>query len=355
VITSDADLLDDLLRLAAAASVEVTVAPDAAAATLDWAAAPLVVIGADVIRSIASHRLPRRTGVVLVARGGIASSSSGLTEQNAAWSAVELVGAEHLAVLPDAEAWLVERFADGAAAGGPAPVVAVLGGSGGVGASTLATALAVTARRQGLDTLLVDGDPLGGGVDVMLGWEGVDGLRWPDLAHVRGRVSPPALVGALPGDGSLAVLSFDRSHMDAVPSAAMAAAIDAGRRGRDIVVVDLPRRFDDASVLALTSADRCYLVARADVRACAAAASVATLARRHCPALAVVVRETVPGGLRPHDVAEALDAPLAGALPPERAAARAGRATSARRGRGPLVELCRSLLTDFSKPRRAAA
>ena len=66
--------------------------------------------------------------------------------------------------------------------------------------------------------------------------------------------------------------------------------LDAGRRGRDLVIVDLPRRLDDASLLALGTADRGYLVVPAELRACAAAARVATVAGPHCPSLAAVVR-----------------------------------------------------------------
>src|SRR5262249_57553694 len=50
-------------------------------------------------------------------------------------------------------------------------VVVVLGGRGGAGASVLAAGLAVTAARAGLQTVLVDADPLGGGVDLAVGWD----------------------------------------------------------------------------------------------------------------------------------------------------------------------------------------
>jgi hypothetical protein len=45
VLTGDPDLLDDLLRLAAAGGSEVDVAPDPAAARPRYSVAPLVVIG----------------------------------------------------------------------------------------------------------------------------------------------------------------------------------------------------------------------------------------------------------------------------------------------------------------------
>ena len=342
VVTTDPLLLDDLLRLAAAGSAEVSVAVDATAAAPGWATAPFVLLGADAAPQCVLADLSARTCVILVARG---------SDTEPPWEYAEALRAEQVAVLPTAEAWLVDRFADHAS-GNPTRgrVVAVLGGRGGAGASVLATALAVTARRRGLDTLLVDADPFGGGVDLVLGWERMRGLRWPDLVDARGRVNPPALVSALPGDGSLAALSFDRSELNGVPVEAMAAALDAGRRGRDLVVVDLPRRFDDPSLMALTAADRAYLVVPAELRACAAARRVAAVAAIHCPALAVVVRGPAPGGIDAEAIAQALDLPLAGILSPEPGLVRAldRGAPPGGTGRGPLAELCRLLLTDIS-------
>jgi secretion/DNA translocation related CpaE-like protein len=348
IITGDAELLDDLLRLAAAGSSDVTVAHDAVAALDEWSAAAFVVIGADCLAELARLRPSPRTGVILVAGRGWPEPP---------WALAEAARAEHVAVLPDAEAWLVDQFADHVA-GDPARarVVAIVGGSGGAGASVLATALAVTARRKGLETLLIDGDPLGGGVDLVLGWERMQGLRWPELVDARGRVNPPALVSALPGEGSLAVLSFGRTDLSGAPAPAMAAALDAGRRGRDLVVVDLPRWLDDASLMALTAADRCYLVVPAEIRACAAAERVSTVVGRHCPSIAVVVRAVVPGGIPPKEVAEALSLPLAGVMAQEPRLVRSwqiGR-PPARSGRGPLAELCRELLVELTPRRRAA-
>jgi secretion/DNA translocation related CpaE-like protein len=348
-VTSDRSLLDDLLRLAAAGSVEVTVAPDPELARSDWSSAPFVLVGADSLARCAASGLSNRTAVILVTRAG---------RPEPPWRSADSLRIEHVVVLPEAETWLVDRFAD-YAAGNPdrARVVALVGGSGGAGASVLATALAVTARRRSLDTLLIDGDPLGGGVDLALGWERMQGLRWPELLDASGRVNPPALVEALPGEGSLAVLSFDRTVLTGVPPEAMAAALDAGRRGRDLVVVDLPRRFDEASLLALTVAERCYVVVQAELRSCAAAQRIVAEAGRHCPAMALVVRLLEPGGLRPSEIAEALDLPLAGVLTPEPRLTRA-MATGyapARTGRGPLAELCRLLLVDLAPRRRAAA
>lgn len=348
VVTTDPVLLDDLLRLAAAGGAEVEVAPDPAAARPRWNGAPLVTVGADQAAACLRARLPRRPRVVLVGRAG---------QDDPPWNLAELLGAEHVAMLPAAEPWLVDRFADavgdgadGGAAGGGARVVGVIGGRGGAGASVLAGALAVTAARAGLRTLLVDADPLGGGLDLVLGWEEVDGLRWPALAGADGRVDVLALVRALPSRGDLVALCWDRGDLLRLPSEAMAATMDAARRGRDVVVVDLPRWLDEPAAVALQSADQAFLIVPAELRATAAAARVVAHANQYCGNLSLIVRGPAPGGLKATEIAQALDLPLAGTLRPEPSLVRGlerGEAPASG-GRGPLAVLCRRLIAEVT-------
>jgi secretion/DNA translocation related CpaE-like protein len=348
VVTGDPDLLDDLLRLAAAGGTDVDVAADPAAARPRFAAAPLVLIGADQAEACLRARLPRRPRIVVVGRIAVADPP---------WEVAELLGAEHVAVLPAAEPWLVDRFVTPVPPSSTGRVLAVIGGRGGAGASILAGGLAVTAVRAGLRTLLVDADPLGGGLDLVLGWEQVDGLRWPALAGTGGRVDPPALLRALPHRGDLVLLSFDREDLVSVPGEAMAATLDAARLGRDMIITDLPRRLDDAATLALQSADRAVLVVPAELRATAAAARVAATMALHCDDLAIVVRGPAPGRLRAREIARVLGLPLAGSLRPEPglcAALERGEAPAAD-GRGPLAELCRQLINDLSTGHRGSA
>lgn len=350
VVTGDPGLLDDLLRLAAAGGTDVEVAPDPAAARARYAAAPLVLIGADQAEPCLRARLPRRPRVIIVGQSPTVE---------AAWDVAELLGAEHVAVLPTAEPWLVDRFADRLDPHSAGQVLAIIGGRGGAGASILAGGLAVTAVSTGLRTLLVDADPLGGGLDLVLGWEQVDGLRWPALMNAGGRVDPPALLQALPHRGDLVLLSFARDpagpaepadSMLSVPGEAMAATLDAARRGRDVIIVDLPRHLDDAAALALQAADRTILVVPAELRATAAAARVAAMVSLHCDDLALVVRGPAPGRLKAREVARALGLPLAGSLRPESSLCQAlerGEAPAAA-GHGPLAELCRRLIADLT-------
>jgi len=274
------------------------------------------------------------------------------------WQRAVELGAEHVVFLPDAETWLIDRLARAADDTGPEAVtVCVLGGRGGAGASTLAAALAVTALRRGLRAMLIDGDPLGGGIDMVLGGEGADGLRWPDLASARGRVNPGALTDALPTVNDLTVLSWDRGDTVTIPPEAMRAVLDAARRGRDLIVVDLPRRPDEAAQEALASCALALLVVPAEVRAAAGAARVAALAGRFAPELRVVVRGPAPAGLSAESVADAVGLPLAGHMraEPGIAAALERGEPPARRGRGPLAEFCTEFLDALIPSQRSAA
>src|SRR4051812_19306479 len=88
---------------------------------------------------------------------------------------------------------------------GTAQVLGVVGGSGGVGASAFAAVLAAVAG----ESLLVDVDAAGGGVDVLLGIEAVDGARWSDLHLAGGRLDASVLLAGLPRWGPCAVLAAD--------------------------------------------------------------------------------------------------------------------------------------------------
>lgn len=343
VVTGDDRLLDDLLRLAAAGGVEVDVATDPVAARGRYPSAPLVVVGVDQAGGLIRAKLPRQGDVVLVTRSG--------QEDPDPWQQAEQLGAGHVAMLPAAETWLVERFAACLRQRPPAPVIGVIGGRGGAGASILATGLAVTAAEVGHRALLVDADPWGAGLDLVLGWEDDQGPRWPELAQTSGRVDAAALVGALPGRGELAVLSFDRRELPSAPPEAMSAVLAAGRAARELVVVDLPRQPDPAAEVALQTADEVLLVVPAELRAVTAAAKVAAAATRHCARLSLIVRGPAPGRLSAAEIAEALRLPLAGTLRPELglpAMLEGGMAPTVT-GRGPLALLCRRLVDEWCR------
>jgi secretion/DNA translocation related CpaE-like protein len=170
-------------------------------------------------------------------------------------------------------------------------------------------------------------------------------------------VDAPHLVGALPRQGELAVLAWDRGDELTVASEAMSAALDAGRTERDLVVVDLPRHLDDAAVLALAVADRVLLLVPAELRACAAAARVAAAVTRHTETLELVVRGPAPGRLKAREIARALGLPLVGTLrvEPDLARALERGAPPASTGKGPLAALCRRIVAELDLRGRVAS
>ena len=118
------------------------------------------------------------------------------------------------------------RCADEAAGMTSTPLLtAVVGASGGLGASTLALAVGRRLAATGPPAVVVDLDLLRGGLEVTAGVEHLPGRRWDDLRHVRGRVPPDALVSVLPGEEGCAVLSARGGAPPGVPE-------DGGARRR---------------------------------------------------------------------------------------------------------------------------
>jgi secretion/DNA translocation related CpaE-like protein len=344
-VLSDEPLLDQILQLAAVAGCEVDRVPDVVAARRRWGEAPLILLDGPAVAACAGAGLPRRQDVVVVCTG---------EPPPQVWQTALSLGAEQVLSLPDGESWLLSAFADAtdrpAATAGR--VVSIIGGRGGAGASVLATAVAIAALRAGNGALLVDGDPLGGGLDLVLGAEVEAGLRWPDLHIQGGRVPASALRSALPGlsagSARLAIVSCDRDGPGPEPDA-MAAVIDAGRRAGDMVVCDLPRHPSPAADAATDRTDLAVLVVPAEIRACAAARRVASALQGRGVRLRTLVRGPAPGGLQADDVARAVGAPLLTAVRPE-----PGLCGSLERGglrprsRGPLAAAARAVLADLT-------
>jgi secretion/DNA translocation related CpaE-like protein len=345
-VLDDPVLSEHLRRQLDDIGLRAEVIPDPETARWPYMAATLVLVGHELAEPFADLGLPRRTGVFLATLDEHLESAGPLARR---------IGAERVLRLPYDEIDLYEVLSsatDRVGLGqvtGRGKMLAVLGGRGGAGASVLAAGLSVTAVREGLSAMLIDADPLGGGVDLVLGWEDVRGIRWPDLVDIAGPIDPPDLVGALPRRGDLSVLSCSRDDIAGLSPETMALALEAGRARRDLVVVDLPRRIDDSASVVLGAADRVLLVVPAEVRACAAATRVAAAASVHTDALSVVVRGPSPGRLRTREVARALKLPLAGALRAETGLPHLLEKgmPPAGTGRGPLAELCRKLIVDL--------
>lgn len=285
VITRDASLLDEVLRLAAAAGVTPRVCRGATEALAAWSAAPLVLLGADVAREMAALRPGRRDAAHVVATGPVRDDLFALALA---------VGAESVAELPRSEAWLVEVLTD---AGDRAPslgrVVAVVGGSGGAGATTFACALGQVGARRG-SAILVDLDPLGPGLDRVLGLEQRDGVRWDALQQTTGRLSARSLHDAVPRRDGLGVLTWPPGPNGSAQPFAVREALSAAGRGHDLVVVDLPRSTDALVVEVVARCDLLLVVTLPTVSGVAAAGRLAARLRGATPTRLVVRGHGVP-------------------------------------------------------------
>jgi secretion/DNA translocation related CpaE-like protein len=303
LITRDDLLLDDLLRLAAAAGVSLDVAHDASSGLRGWTAASVVLLGADLASRVAEQQPPRRDSVHVVGHGPV----DGEVFRSALGA-----GALDVIELPSAEAWLVELLSDAvdAAEGTPgrAHTVGVVAGSGGAGATTFACALGLTAAAD-RRAMLVDLDPLGPGVDRVVGLDPGHGVRWDALVSSQGRLGSRSLRAALPAKDGLAVLTWEVGSPADLDAASVREVLSAAQRGNDLVVADLPRTVDDVTAEMLARCDRVLLVVEPSVAGVAAAGKVASAFRPLNERLGLVVRDG-PSAADPGQVADVLRLPI---------------------------------------------
>jgi secretion/DNA translocation related CpaE-like protein len=340
LVTADPGLAADVHRLAAAGGTPVDMVGDVSEARVRWSAAPLVLVGADVLAALATISPSRRGRVHVVARGRL---------PDAAFREALAVGAESVAELPGAEAWLVETLTDAADGSGDAGrVVGVVGGCGGAGATTFATALAMAAACAVHPVTLVDADPLGVGIERVAGVE-EDGPGWASLLESAGRLGSRALRAALPQRDGLAVLGWGHGDRPELDPLVAREAVSAARRGCRLVVVDLPRYVGAATAELLARCDDVVLVVPAHVDAVAASARVVAGVVPQVPAAHLVTRG---GALDAEQVAEVLGVPLAAAMGDQRRLAEAvelGLGPMPSR-RGPLARAVRATLRHLDVP-----
>jgi secretion/DNA translocation related CpaE-like protein len=198
------------------------------------------------------------------------------------------------------------------------PVIGVLAGCGGAGASVLAAVLAgLLAERDG-HAFLIDCDPFGGGIDVLLGCERQPGPRWGQVRLRGGPLDPVTLRQSLPRWQRVSFLAADSAQPldpDAVDQLIGAAA------SMSPVLLDLPRQLSAAGRVALDRCQQVVLVTAAEVRAVTASALVAARLDRDRGHL--VVRGS-SRSLPPEQIGELLGLPVLGMLPTDPASCRPG-------------------------------
>ncbi|WP_448222374.1 septum site-determining protein Ssd [Gordonia iterans] len=301
LVLTESALHDDVARCGAAAGYAV-VRGDPAHCRHDWLRAGAVVVDGVALRDLASLALPVRDGVFVVADAAAAQS---------VWRAGLAAGARGGYVLPDDEEALTAAMSGlRRPRRAAAPVVALVGGHGGAGVSTFAALLALTAARAGTAVLLLDVEPAGAGVDLLLGAEETPGLRWGDVAGETGSIHRQALSAALPRLGrELSFLTRGRDDGDPLSAETVLAVLDAARTDGRTVIADLGRAMDPAADGVLDSADLVVVLTCATVPGVAGTRKLLSRlgTRAHTQ---LVVRGPAPGGLSDRQIAEAVGLPL---------------------------------------------
>lgn len=232
-----------------------------------------------------------------------------------------------------------------------APIVAILGASGGVGATFVATHLAGSLARRSVDCALVDLDVVFAGASGPLGapGEGVptaaELARFGDLAPEQVR----ELLWKHP-EGFGVLLSPGRSEPD-LGAVVFGRAIAALAQTVRLVLLHVPRQITPLTRTALAGADVALVIVRLDVasfrdaRRLIEAAGIDDRAR-------IVVNRTARAEVTPADVERVFGRPPLAAIPSDRRVPReqARARLLSRRGRTgrELDRLARTLLEEVS-------
>jgi secretion/DNA translocation related CpaE-like protein len=301
LVTSSAVVRAEVERIVAAAGAHLRVVADALEGARYWDGSAAVLVGSDI------RELPprRRAPAVLVGLDG---------EGDSLWHLAAALGAERVAVLPDAAAWLADHLSRSRAPGPGGIILGVTGGCGGAGATTAAIWIAQAAAGMGARVLLVDGDPWGGGLELAIAAEESPGLRWPDLSEARGSIDSGQLSDSLPVSGGFSFLSWPATREQPVPVAAPTTpgVLDAARRGFELVVLDIGRGAGPLQSYAW-DCDRIMMVVPAQLKA--AVAAVRLLNEFPPVEAGLLVRGRSGAALDASLISEAIGLPVQGRVP----------------------------------------
>ena len=199
-----------------------------------------------------------------------------------------------------------------------APVVAVLGASGGVGATFVSTHLAAAIARRSVDAAVVDLDLAFAGLTGPLGAPTSEVGTAEDLAAFGTDLAPDQVRGSLwrhPEDFGV-LLSPGRMDLDLGP-VLYGRAIAALRQATSFVLLHVPREIGPLTRMALSAADPVLLVTRLDVasfrdaRRVMDATGIEERAR-------IIVNQAMRAEVTPADVERVFGRPAVAVLPVDR-------------------------------------
>ncbi|NLE97753.1 MAG: hypothetical protein GX596_07160 [Propionibacterium sp.] len=286
----DPELIEAVEALALALGVHTRLVQDSDELAASWSQAPLRLVAPDMASRAAW--LGHQPATVLVGRDAAALAAA---SAELGYSVVQL---------PDASSRLADVLSAAmTASDAQAWTIAVVGASGGLGASTCAVGLGAAAAQRGKQTSVVELAPRGAGLDLLVGAEATEGVRWSDLLDTRGEFGD--VHDSLVQVDGMGLLALSREQPGLPGPAARKSVLGALGRAMDVIVIDAG---SDATV----EADELLFVVGADVRSVASARVLAAESGRIPTAL--VVRSGPGRGLSPQVVADSLGARLGGHL-----------------------------------------
>ena len=257
-----------------------------------------VFIDPDVDEAIVNH-----PAIALVTTGLVGTDT---------WKQAMELRATYVATIPESRDWLLENLT--APATRKAMCVAIIPGAGGAGASTVASALAFHATSIFENICLIDCDQTNAGIDIVLGIEGQQGMRWPNFKSLGSAISATDILRGLPVCNNVSVLSTSSEEI-LLDLPEVVEIVKQLSTTTDLVILDLSRTeglSKDSELLAL--ADLVWVVVPATVRGCASADRLVANATDNNENVELVVRSIPGAALTPLEVAQILNIPLAGSF-----------------------------------------
>jgi len=225
-----------------------------------------------------------------------------------------------------------------AAAAAKGRVIVFVGAKGGVGATTIATNVAVSLTRAGTLTVLADLRPMQGTTASLLGLQ--PRRRVDRLPLTRSEIMTTTMVAdtLIDHESGVRVLLGPSGEQDLPPVAGVTAAIEGLRQTAPIVIADIAGPFDPYGRAALSSADQVWIVTEPELASVDRAAAIVALLEQlgiRPAAIHLIANQTAPEMSVPIAVISSrVGRPVIVALPASGAAC-----TEAVRRGAPLIDL----------------
>lgn len=292
LVTEDHDLRDNITWLADPVPVLATTPQDMT--NQQWHDAYLVLVGDRSATVLAERHPTHRDRVIVVGHD---------PDDAQVWERSDSLEASSVMILPYDQATLRRRVLYAERGSDPTFTLAVLSGCGGAGGTLFATAVAMAARRAHHRVALMDADPVGRALQLLV--EDVATHLDPDTVDRPGEAAqfvcatrPIGVCGGIDPEDYLPILHALQAE-------------------QDIVVVDAPRGPSAAAAALLEHSDLALIVVPDTQHGIASTARVLDWVTGFASRTAIVVRRSADEALPPDQVAKVLHTSLLGSIETE--------------------------------------